>query len=197
MQRPEVAVAEHQQPAVVAELVAVLAPLDHAVERRVHRRAGRREDVDRHVPRAPAPVRASGTRARCRSRAARRSGRSRARRPAASRRSGRAPGRSARSPSITGCAPRAARAAARTARAFGLASYPHASRKRKCASCGILALEPRQHLGHAGLADRAGSRCPAARRTGAAAIATLIRSRATISSNSTASSSSRSGVTSW
>ena len=77
----------------------------------------------------------SGTRARCRSRAARRSGRSRARRQAASRRPDRAPARPpGRRPSPG--ARRRAPAAGGCARAFGLASYPHASRKRKCASCG-------------------------------------------------------------
>ncbi len=57
VQREEAVVLEHEQPAVVAALVAVLAHDDRAVERRVHRRARRREDVDRHVPRPPAPVR--------------------------------------------------------------------------------------------------------------------------------------------
>ncbi len=58
MQGPERAfVAQHEQPAVVARPVAVLAPLDDAVQRREDRRAGRREQVDGHVPRAPAPVR--------------------------------------------------------------------------------------------------------------------------------------------
>ena len=57
VQRPEVAVAEHQQAAVVAQPVAVLAPLDDAVERRVDRGARGREQVDRHVARPPAAVR--------------------------------------------------------------------------------------------------------------------------------------------
>ena len=58
VERPEGAfVAQDEQAAVVAGPVAVLPPLDDAVERREDRRPGGGEDVDRHVPRAPAPVR--------------------------------------------------------------------------------------------------------------------------------------------
>src|SRR6185369_1321828 len=62
VQRPEWLAAvglvpNDQEPTVVAAAVAVLPPLDDAVQRRVDRRPRRCEEIDRHVPRAPAPVR--------------------------------------------------------------------------------------------------------------------------------------------
>ena len=152
VQREEAVVLEHQQPAVVAELVAVLANHDDPVERRVHRRA-RRARRCRPPCAASASARpASGTRARCRSSAPRRSARSPARRRAASPRRGRAPARRevalhdrvrarAREELADGARPRAGLVAARVAEAE--------VRER-----GVLALQPLQHLAHAGLRDQ-------------------------------------------
>ena len=122
--------------------------------RTARRPASRRARTRRPPCAACASARpASRTRARCRSSAPRRSGRSPGRRPAASRRSGRAPARSrGRRPSPA--SPSCSASHWRIRRAFGLASYPHASRKRKCASSASSCASLVEHALDAGLADQ-------------------------------------------
>ena len=153
----------------------VLAPLDDPVERCKHRRPAGANRSTTPCAASASAVRRLELGCECRSSAARRSGRSRGRRPAASRRPGRARARTpSRRPS-----PARRRAAApwRTRRAFGLASYPHASRKRKCASCASssssrssVSFTPRWLISRYSLSGAAACR---------PAIATLIRSLTT------------------